>query len=103
MCCAEGTYCTPALDCAYSQSATTSRPSTSDEATETSIQRTSITKATASDTGPTSAAIDENKDTPGGGLSQSDKIAIGVGLGVGIPTMLIGLYGVYQARRRQMW
>ncbi|KAH0550952.1 hypothetical protein GP486_007683 [Trichoglossum hirsutum] len=38
---------------------------------------------------------------PRGGLSQSDKIAIGVGVGFGVPTILIGLGAWLFARRRR--
>ena len=36
---------------------------------------------------------------PSGGLSQSDNIALGVGLGIGLPTVLLTLLGLILAKR----
>lgn len=43
----------------------------------------------ASGTRQTSTSSDDEADNPDGGLKQSDVIAIGVGLGVGIPALII--------------
>ena len=45
---------------------------------------------TVSPTTPTrESTIPTNTDTGGGGLAMSDKIALGVGLGVGLPSILL--------------
>lgn len=45
--------------------------------------------------------IAPDEDREDGGLSQSDKIAIGIGVGFGVPTIVVGLGAWLCARRRK--
>src|SRR5205823_123616 len=47
------------------------------------------------------ANVSNNTNGGDGRLSLSDKVAIGIGVGFGVPTILIGLGALLYARRRQ--
>jgi hypothetical protein len=88
-------YCSAAVGAAFvglSTAAVTTGPA---------VSSPSMTVATTTNAG----VAETNSGTPltssPGGLSQSDKIAIGVGLGTGLPSIAIGLWGIYWAIKRQ--
>jgi hypothetical protein len=54
-----------------------------------SLQPTITTPATAQSTTPS------EDSSSGGGMSLSDKIALGTGIGFGIPAVIIGILGLY--------
>jgi hypothetical protein len=80
ICCTQGAYCTSSLTCAF-RSTTISQPSTS--------STRAITTSTGTRTLQSNTPSETNVDGPKSGLSRSDKIAIAVGLGVGIPSIII--------------
>ena len=106
-------YCSTAIGAAFvslsTAAATTgptisSPPMTVATTTNTGVAETAQGSSDASSTTGQSTPAQTNSGTPPtsspGGLSQSDKIAIGVGLGMGLPTIVIGLWGIYWAIKK---
>lgn len=59
-----------------------------------STMRSNVTTPSATQTPEGRAGGKEEEDEPKKGLSVSDKIALGCGIGIGLPTLLVAIYGV---------
>ena len=89
-------------------SAAKTNPASIKATTTTAASEKTTTAGTASRTGSqaetsassaTAGAADDNFAASKGGLSKSDVIALGVGLGVGVPSLLLALASYFQLRR----
>ncbi|KAF2628679.1 hypothetical protein BU25DRAFT_29617 [Macroventuria anomochaeta] len=87
-CCREGITCCGSICCNEGYSCSTAQ--TCVARTTTSRSSTTTTRQPTGTTTPSEGDEDNFKK----GLSQSDRIALGVGLGIGIPTLLIGFTGL---------
>lgn len=59
-----------------------------------STMRSNATTPSATQTPEGRAGGKEEEDEPKKGLSVSDKIALGCGVGIGFPTLLVGIWSV---------
>jgi hypothetical protein len=106
-------YCSTAVGAAFvslSTAAVTAGPAASSPSmtvattTDAGIAETAQGSSGASSTTGQSVPAQTDGGTPPTsshrGLSQSDKIAIGVGLGMGLPSIAIGLWTIWRARKK---
>lgn len=80
-------------------SATTTEASASTSARSLSSVRTTPAETTASQPSETGTASKDSEVNEKKGLSQSDKIALGVGLGTGVPSLIVGISACIWARK----
>lgn len=85
-CCQEGQVCSSAATCVVRASSTAGLRSATSSRTGTSATGASTTQVSGG-----GAEAGAEGDGPKKGFSQSDKIALGCGIGIGLPTLLVAI------------